>query len=93
MRDGPDLGEKTARDYARSARDQLSEFAGVQVESVSGLERTEDGWEVTLEALELARTPDTVSLMATYVVGLDDNGRIERYRRVRRYTRGRPDRV
>ncbi|TDQ55386.1 gas vesicle protein GvpO [Actinorugispora endophytica] len=85
--------EWTASDYARSAREQLGEFAGVEVENVSGVERADDGWEVTLEVLELARIPDTVSLLATYVVGLDDEGRVERYRRVRRYTRGRPDRV
>lgn len=73
----------------RQAREQFEELAGVPVESVSGFEKTEDGWTATLEVLELRKVPDTVSLLATYKVDLDTGGDVVGYRRVERYTRGR----
>jgi hypothetical protein len=44
-----------------------------------------------MEALELQRVPDTVSLLATYTVDIDSDGDLTGYNRVRRYTRGRGD--
>jgi hypothetical protein len=37
--------------------------------------------------VEVARIPDTTSLMVTYQVELDKNGRLLQYRRVRRFRR------
>ncbi|MDN3293917.1 gas vesicle protein [Streptomyces ficellus] len=76
----------------RNACAQLAELTGREAESVSSFERTEDGWSVTVEVLELARVPDTMSLLASYDVALDPNGELTGYRRVRRYERGRADR-
>ncbi|MEV1050271.1 gas vesicle protein [Streptomyces sp. NPDC049887] len=81
----------TAIDVMRAARDQLTELTGRQVESVSSFARTEDGWELAVEVVELARIPDTTSLLATYEVSLDPDGELTTYRRVRRYERGRAD--
>ncbi|MEU2160040.1 gas vesicle protein [Streptomyces chengbuensis] len=81
----------TAMDVMRAARDQLTELTGTQVESVSSFARTEDGWELAVEVVELARIPDTTSLLATYEVSLDPDGELTTYRRVRRYERGRAD--
>ncbi|MFF0199697.1 gas vesicle protein [Streptomyces sp. NPDC005017] len=75
----------------RDARDQLAELTGMDTESVSSFERTEDGWSLEVEVLELARVPDTMSLMGSYQVDLDPEGRLTGYRRVRRYERGRAD--
>lgn len=80
-------------DLLRRTRRQFEELTGVEVESVSGMERTEDGWTLTLETLELRRMPDTVSLLATYVADTDRSGSLTSYRRVDRYVRGRPDRL
>ena len=60
-------------------------------ESVSSFEQTEDGWTLEVEVLELARVPDTMSLLASYQVELDPQGELTGYRRVRRYERGRAD--
>ncbi|PSK97974.1 gas vesicle protein GvpO [Murinocardiopsis flavida] len=76
----------------REAREQFEELTGMTVESVSGIEKTDGGWTVTMETLELQRVPDTVSLLATYTVELDTDGDLAGYRRVSRYTRGRADR-
>lgn len=75
----------------RQARGQLAELTGLVPESVSSFEQTEDGWSLEVEVLELARVPDTMSLMGGYQVELDRDGQLTGYRRVRRYERGRAD--
>jgi hypothetical protein len=75
----------------RNARSQLAELTGMNPESVSSFEQTEDGWALEVEVLELARVPDTMSLMASYQVELGPEGQLTGYRKVRRYERGRSD--
>ncbi|MEU7576965.1 gas vesicle protein [Streptomyces sp. NPDC041068] len=75
----------------RHARTQLTELTGMTSESVSSFERTDDGWLLEIEVLELARVPDTMSLLASYEVRLDPRGELTGYRRIRRYERGRSD--
>ncbi|MCX4825472.1 gas vesicle protein [Streptomyces sp. NBC_01142] len=75
----------------RTAREQLTELTGAAAETVSSFERTENGWVLVIEVLELARVPDTMSLLASYEVELDPHGELTRYGRVRRYERGRAD--
>jgi len=86
--DGP---RPTPMEVLRQARAQLAELTGLAPESVSSFEQTEDGWSLEVEVLELARVPDTMSLMASYQVELDPDGQLTGYRRVRRYERGRAD--
>ncbi|PZH02207.1 gas vesicle protein [Streptomyces sp. NTH33] len=75
----------------REARAQFAELTGLTAESVTTFEQTEDGWALEVEVLELARVPDTMSLMASYLVELDPEGQLTGYRRLRRYERGRAD--
>ncbi|MFE0171030.1 gas vesicle protein [Streptomyces sp. NPDC059002] len=75
----------------RYAREQLSDLTGMHAESVSSFERTEEGWLLEVEVLELARVPDTMSLLASYEVRLNPRGELTGYRRIRRYERGRSD--
>ncbi|MFE0107059.1 gas vesicle protein [Streptomyces sp. NPDC059009] len=75
----------------RQARDQLVELTGLEAEAVTSFERTEDGWRLVVEVLELARVPDTMSLLASYEVDLDQRGELTGYRRIGRYERGRAD--
>ncbi|CAL9625676.1 hypothetical protein SUDANB120_05970 [Streptomyces sp. enrichment culture] len=78
----------------RAAADQLADLLGLQAEAVSSCTRTEDGsWRLSVEVLELARIPDTMSLLASYDVEVDANGDLTGYRRTRRYERGRADRT
>ncbi len=76
----------------RNARDQLSDLLGREPESVSALNRTENGWLAQVEVLELARIPDSTSVLATYAVELDPDGELVGYERRRRYARGQIDR-
>ncbi|MER5767376.1 gas vesicle protein GvpO [Streptomyces sp. NPDC001985] len=75
----------------RKACAQLSELTGQQAESVTSFVRTEDGWSLEVEVVELERVPSTASLLATYEVSLDRDHELSGYRRVRRYERGRAD--
>ncbi|MFB7658002.1 MULTISPECIES: gas vesicle protein [unclassified Streptomyces] len=81
-----------ARDAARHAADALSELIRHHLEGVSAVCRSEDdGWIVNVDVLEVARIPDTTSLLATYEVELDSAGDLVQYRRIARYRRGAQD--
>jgi hypothetical protein len=78
------------------ARDQIQELFGKPVEAVSAFEQSNGdgkGWTVTLELLELARIPDTTSLLGTYEATLDGDGNLLGAKRVRRYPRNQTDPV
>ena len=79
------VGPETA---ARTACDWLQNFIVHRIESVCAVRRTEDGWCVAVDVLEVPRIPDTTSLLATYEVELDETGRPAEYHRVCRYHRG-----
>ena len=70
------------------ARKQVEDLAGVHPETVSGLVPDgDDGWVVSVEAVELPRVPNTMDLMATYEVTLSADGELRGFRRVGRYAR------
>jgi monoamine oxidase len=75
---------------AALAREAVLELTGKVGEAVTGLERTEDGWTVEVDVLELERIPSTTDVLATYRVTLDDEGELQGCRRVHRYLRGSP---
>lgn len=76
---------------ASEARRRLAGLIGFPVEGVSAVCRSEDGWRVSVDVLEVPRIPDTTSLLATYEVEVDEKGALRQYRRVRRYRRGEAD--
>ncbi|MBB0232528.1 gas vesicle protein GvpO [Streptomyces calidiresistens] len=76
---------------ARRAGRRLAGLTGHRVEGVSAVCREENGWRVCVDVVEVPRIPDTTSLLATYEVELDGDGRLLQYRRVRRYRRGSTD--
>ena len=77
-----------ANQVAKRAASELLELTGKAAEGVTGLERTEDGWTVQVEVVEVRRIPDTTDVLALYEVQTDNHGSLQGYRRVRRYTRG-----
>ncbi len=77
----------SAPEALRSAIEQLTELLGRAPESVSALKPTEQGWEADVEVVELERIPETTSVMASYQVVLDPEGKLLAYERARRYTR------
>ena len=79
-----------AAEVARHVAEQLAELIRKDPGEVTQLERSDDGWAVHVEVLELRRVPDTMDMMALYEVTADDHGALEGYRRLRRYVRGVP---
>ena len=77
-----------AAQVARSAAQQLLELTGKQAEGVTGLSRSDDGWTVQVEVVEVRRIPDTTDVLALYEVSVDEDGELESYKRLRRYARG-----
>ena len=73
---------------ATAAGRHLIELTRKEVEGVTSLERTDAGWIVHLDVIELRRVPNTTDLLATFEVEVDRNGELQGYRRVHRYVRG-----
>ena len=69
------------------ARDELAALTGYRADSVSGFARTEDGWRLSVTAVELRRIPPSTDILATYEVTLNDAGDIVSYDRTDRYLR------
>ena len=86
----PAAKRATASQVAARAAQQLLELTGKGVEGVTGLERTDDGWKVLVEVVEVRRIPDTTDILALYEVQVDEDGDLMGYRRLRRYARGVP---
>jgi Gas vesicle synthesis protein GvpO len=77
-----------AAEAIRRAKRQLAEITGLEPETVSALDHDDGGgWIVQVEALELSRVPDTMDLLGSYEVTLDNDGELRGFRRVRRYHR------
>ncbi|MDQ1015378.1 gas vesicle protein GvpO [Streptomyces afghaniensis] len=85
-------GRTTAVQAMRGAAAQLAELLGTTPDSVTAVRPTPDGWTADVEVAELERVPDTMTIMATYQVTLDPEGRLLGYERIRRYARGQLDR-
>ncbi|WP_367139225.1 MULTISPECIES: gas vesicle protein GvpO [Streptomyces] len=90
----PQRPTATAVQVLRAAHEQFTELTGLRPEGISRFERSEGGgWELEAEVVELARIPETMSVMALYELSLDTDGLLTGYRRVRRYERGRTGRT
>ena len=74
----------------RATASQAASSAARQLLELTGRERTDDGWTVKVEVVEVRRIPDTTDVLALYDVDVDSDGDLLGYRRVRRYTRGVP---
>lgn len=70
---------------------QLVEITGREADTVSGIERTDDGWLLQVELVELERIPASTNVLASYEAELDDQGNLLEYRRLRRYFRNQAD--
>jgi hypothetical protein len=78
----------SASSVAAGAARQLLQLTGREVEGVTGLEKTDDGWRVQVEVLEVRRIPDTTDVLAIYEIEVDSDGELVGYHRVSRYVRG-----
>jgi hypothetical protein len=83
-----DNGKLSAAELGQAALTTVQELTGYQPEAVTALTWDGDFWQITVDALELARIPNTTDVMGSYVVQLDEGGTLHGYRRTRRFVRG-----
>jgi hypothetical protein len=76
-----------AKGIVDEARRQLQEVLSVEPESVSGVRRSDDGWTVGVEVVEVHRVPDSTDVLASYEVTLDDARNLVGVDQTRRYLR------
>ena len=82
----------SAREAVEHVRDEFPSLLGRPIESVLGVERQEnDGWQVTVQVIELERIPRSTDVLGAYAVSLDNDGELTGYRRRRRYNRSQAD--
>ncbi|HEX6458053.1 MAG TPA: gas vesicle protein GvpO [Thermoleophilaceae bacterium] len=84
-------GRLSASELSQAALTTVEELTGYQPEAVTGLEWDGEFWRITVDALELARIPNTTDVLGTYTIQLDDKGTLRGYSRTGRFVRGQAD--
>ena len=84
---GPKAAPRGAQ-VALVGAEQLVELTGKEFEGIVGIAKSEDGWTIEVEVLEMRRIPTTTDVLAAYEVTLDQGGDLVGYRRLDRYVRG-----
>jgi hypothetical protein len=69
------------------ARGELEDLTGYKVDSISGFERTDEGWKLVITVVELRRIPAATDVLACYEVLLNEIGDVISYHRGKRYFR------
>ncbi|MBE0478218.1 gas vesicle protein [Candidatus Aerophobetes bacterium] len=62
------------KEIIERAKRELQNAMNLEVSTISGASKVEDGWQVTLELIERKAIPDTQDLLGSYEVHLDDAG-------------------
>ena len=77
-----------ADELIKNVQEIFPRLANLPIDGVIGLSKNEEGWMVTLEALERSGIPDTMDILGIYEVHLDSNGNLLRFERKRLRKRG-----
>ncbi len=87
------VGPRRLADVITRARRELEQFTGQPVDSVSSVRRSDGGWTLCLEIVELQRIPDSTSVLGSYETVVDEEGAVVEYERTRRYYRNQASEV
>lgn len=69
------------------SRQELEALTGYKVDSVSGFEKTDGGWRLSITVVELRRIPAATDVLACYEVSLNEVGDVISYHRSKRFFR------
>jgi hypothetical protein len=72
----------------KKAQDDFAKLTNMSVSGVTGLSKNQDGWVVSLEALERKAIPDTMDVLGLYEIRLDEEGNILSFDRKKLRKRG-----
>jgi hypothetical protein len=73
------------------AKEHVEAVIGSEAESVSGVERMNGNWRVSVEVVQMRRIPESTDILASYGVVLDGDGDLISVQEVRRYRRSQAD--
>ena len=74
-------------DATAAARRAVTEFTGLEIDSVSSCSRLGEGWRIVVDAVEAPARLGDNDLIATYEVELDALGEVAAFQRTARYNR------
>ena len=75
-------------DIIKKMQEEFTRLSKIPVDGITGLSRAEEGWVVTLEALERRAIPDTMDVLGLYEVRLDNEGNLLSFDRKKLRKRG-----
>ena len=78
----------TLVDLASETKRQMAAITGLTPDTISRLDRAEDGWSISIDMLEHRSIPRTQDLLASFEVKLDDDGQVTSWHRIGRFVRG-----
>lgn len=79
------------RDIIAGVVTEFVELNGQPTERVSGVRKTDSGWSILVDVVDVERIPATTSVLSTFRVDADDKGHLCGYERIRRFTRAAVD--
>jgi gas vesicle protein GvpO len=85
------MTELSAAEAGRQGLEQVADLTGKEPEGVTGVERDDEGWQITVDVVEDRRIPSSSDVLATYQTLIGPDGELASYKRIRRYVRGRGD--
>lgn len=74
-------------EVVNAAKEQLQSILPMDVANVIATSKKDDGWHVMIELIERRAVPDTLDLLGTYDVLIDDTGNMVSYDRKRLHRR------
>ena len=77
-----------ADEIIKKAQEDFARLSKIPVDGVIGLSKTDEGWVVSLEALERRAIPDTMDVLGLYEVRLDNEGNLLSFDRKKLRKRG-----
>lgn len=77
-----------ASEIVKKAEEHFGSLGKIRADGVTGLSKTEEGWVVTLEALERKAIPDTMDILGWYEIRLDAEGNLLGFERKKLRKRG-----
>ena len=78
----------TTIELTRHAQEGFTNLSNLPVNAVIGLDKREDVWVVTLEAVERKAIPDSMDVLGIYEIRMDSKGTLLGFERMKLRKRG-----
>ncbi len=75
-------------EVVKKAQEDLARLSKMRVEGIVALSKIEEGWVISLEALERKAIPDTMDILGLYEVRVDNQGNLLGFERKKLRKRG-----